>query len=829
MTGVFDGLRVLDLSWGIAGPMATMLLSDQGAEVTRVERPEGNPFQNFSGDKVWSRGKRSAVLDLKTAEDLDVFKKLASVADVVVESFSPGVMKRLGISYEDLRPINPRLIYCSLTGYGDDGTDAERPAYDALVAARTGQFWEHRGRVGGTISLISGGPGMMQGLEPPTQECWVGPPRKGPLFSGVPWASVATAYHASIAIAAALRVRERTGVGQRVQTSLVQGVLGNTFGVWQRAEKHDAPWFQSWVIDPRAPKALWKSSDDKWMHQWNALPSFVLGTAEKAKAEADGTADQEGWEVTAPKEASMRIGIDPQDMIILQHYDAELKEAIGSLTSDFWLQAGADAGVPIQVVRSPEDALRDASFLADGCVIEVDDPELGKIRQVGSVIRLSQCETEVPGPAPTFGQHTVEVRDEAALIDLPEAIDSADSIGGGDAPLAGIKVLDLGLAVAGPFGTQLLADLGAEVIKVNTAVDGYWFASHLAIGCNRGKKSIAMNIKTPEGREALYRLIESADIVQHNMRYDAAKRLGVDYDSLKAIKPDLIYCHTRGFEHGDRDSLPGNDQTGAALAGTEWLDGATDNGGRPLWSLCSAGDTGNGYLSAIGMVEALYHRDRTGEGQFVDTSIVYAHLLNASMTWTTLDESATADRPSMDEQHYGWDALYGLYETNDGWLCLAVLNDTDWDALAGALGNATLADDARFGTAGDRRSNDSQLRAALATIFASDSAANWFKFLDQVGVPVEIVSDSFAFDVFDNEEFKTKGWTAQYTHDGVGRLDQLGLLFDLEQTPGTIAGPSPLVGQHTHEILTEAGYSPDQIGELLSKQIVFDVETAPRP
>ena len=243
-------------------------------------------------------------------------------------------------------------------------------------------------------------------------------------------------------------------------------------------------------------------------------------------------------------------------------------------------------------------------------------------------------------------------------------------------------MLDLGLAVAGPWGTMMLADLGADVIKVNPLHDCYWMSTHIAMACNRGKRSIAMNLKDPDAMEVLHELVAPADVVQHNMRYDAAERLGVDYESLRAIKPDLIYCHTRGFEHGAREGLPGNDQTGAALAGPDWLDGGLDHDGIPLWPVVSLGDTGNGFLSAIAMVQALYHRDRTGEGQFVDTSIMYAQLLNASIAWSLADGSRHGDRPSLDAMQLGWHATHRLYETADGWLCIAAMTDEQRSALA---------------------------------------------------------------------------------------------------------------------------------------------------
>src|SRR5579859_709537 len=191
--GVLDGLKVLDLSWGISGPVTGMLLADHGASVTQVVPPDGGPLPVVSGYPVWNRGKRSAVLDLTDEADRQRLSALASRADVLIESFAPGTADRLGIGYDTLRQANPGLIYCDITGYGTDGPDRDRPGIDALVAARTGQQFEGRGRAGGTIGVLSGTEGMMPGLEVP-EGCWVGPDREGPLFSGVPWVSMATAY-----------------------------------------------------------------------------------------------------------------------------------------------------------------------------------------------------------------------------------------------------------------------------------------------------------------------------------------------------------------------------------------------------------------------------------------------------------------------------------------------------------------------------------------------------------------------------------------------------------------------------------------------------------
>jgi crotonobetainyl-CoA:carnitine CoA-transferase CaiB-like acyl-CoA transferase len=799
VTGVLDGVTVLDVTTGIAGPVATMLLADHGARVTKVEPPGGDPTRACSGAQVWHRGKRSAVLDPDDAADRDRLVALASHADVLVENFAPGVAAALGLDHESLLARNPRLVHCSITAYGDDGAHADRPAVDALVAARTGHQWESRGVPGGTLARLAGVPPTFPDLVVP-DDCWVAAPRPGPLHSGVPWVSMAAAYLATLAISAALRVREQTGRGQRVSTSLFQGVLATTLSPWQRVEKFDTPNFQSWISDPRAPKGVFRCADGRWVHQWVPLPDFVLGAAE-------GDHLERNERTTRPRDATTRIGMDVNEMLLLHHYQPLMAEAMAKFPSEPWVKLGAEVGVPLQPLRAPEEALHDDAFLADGCVIEVDDPELGGVRQVGRVYELHACPTDAPSAPVAIGADSDAVRAEADALagasPVPRAATPAPA-----SPLAGVRVVDLGLAVAGPWGTMMLADLGADVIKVNPLHDFYWMSTHIAMACNRGKRSIAMNLKDPAAMEVLHDLVATADIVQHNMRYDAAVRLGVDYESLRAIKPDLIYCHTRGFEHGAREALPGNDQTGAALAGPDWMDGGLDHDGIPLWPVVSLGDTGNGFLSAIGMVQALYHRDRTGEGQFLDTAIMYAQLLNASIAWSLADGSRHGDRPHLDAMQLGWHASQRLYETASGWLCIAAVTDEEQRALASALGVDKVTDATAFD--------------ALEPVFRTRSAAQWFTTLDAAGVPCEVSNPDFVLGLFDDPEMIEKGWVTKYRHPIVGDMDVLGLLFDFSETPGVVQGPPLVPGQDTRAILHELGYDDARIDALHEAKAVLD-------
>ncbi|MDB5972533.1 MAG: CoA transferase [Hydrocarboniphaga sp.] len=829
MTGVLAQLKVLDLSSGVAGPMTAMLLADNGASVTKIEPPGGDPARTQPGPQqlgyhVWQRGKRSAFLDLHNDADNKILLALAQTADILVESFAPGEAARLGIDYASLSKLNPRLIVCSITGYGRDNALSNRPAVDALVQARSGLMFEQRGWAEGALNHMNGEPDPFPDLEIPQD--WVqGAPRPGPLFVASQWPSLGAFFNASLGISAALRAREITGRGQWVETSLLQGAMAGAAGVWQRAEKIDAPGFDTWILGNRSPKGHFKTSDGHWLHNWVPNPRFIMQAAagDTLNASPDLTVQND----------PDRFGTGPEEILVMSHYQPILAEAIAKFPVKDWIEAAATAEMTMQPVRSIEESLADAAFLMDGCVTETRDPELGVIRTVGNAYNMSLTQGKPGAPPVKPGANTQEVKAEASLsrryratlsqeretaLAFPSPGRGSRKAGGEGGPLAGITVLDLGLAIAGPFGTQLLSDLGATVIKVNGLFDLFWHRVHIAYMANRGKKSITLNLKDPRAMKVLLDLVAKADVVQHNMRYDAAERLKIDYESLKKINPKLIYCHTRGFERGVRAGLPGNDQTGACLSGIQFEDGGMGRGegGRPLWSFTSFGDTGNGYLSATAIVQALYHRDRSGEGQFVDTSIINAALLNTSYAVAT-PEGKGFERPRIDGQQLGYSAGHRLYQTRAGWLCVALSSDQHWSGLLSTLG---LAADAR-------QQSDDALAKAIGDKLISDTAANWFGKLDRACVPVEIVDEEFSRKLHDNAEFRERRWVVSYPHPVVGKLDQIGLLYSLSDTPGVIQGRPLLVGEHTQEILAGMGYSEDQI-KTMEEQMAIGFVGMPR-
>ena len=810
MAGVLDGIRILDLSRGIAGPMTTMLLGDHGADVVRIEAPGDDPFREQVGYHAWNRGKRSAVLDLKDTQDRQTLLALASRADVLIESFAPGTSERLGIDFATLSASNPRLIYCSITGYGRDNSHSERPGYDALVAARSGLQWEQRGWVGGSAAHLSGGEAAFPDFEIPAERVQ-GAPREGPIFPASRFPSLGAAYAATTAISAALRAREVTGRGQWVETSLLQGALAAGVMSFGTADHLDAEHFLTWVSDRRAPKGLFECKDGRWIHCWPPNPRFILSAGEGETL--DATPD-----LTVRKDPD-RIGLGPEEIFVLDHYWQPMADTVKKFTADEWTEAGATAQVCIQKIRSPEEGLTDPLLLADRVITEIDDPLLGPIRTVGVLYNLDTSPGEVRGPAPMLGQHTDEVRAEATAARANPATDTGEKLPKG--PLDGITVLDFGLAVAGPYGGQVLSDLGANVIKVNALHDWYWHSNQIAMCCNRGKRSIAINLKHEDAPEVIDRLLASADVVIHNMRYRAAVKLGIDYESLEQKHPRLVYCHTRGFEHGPREALPGNDQTGACLSGVEFEDGGCHRGGRPLWSLTNMGDTGNGFLAAIAICQALYEREKTGRGQWCETAIVNAQLLNTSYAVVRPD-GTPFERPQLDGMQTGFSAGMRLYPTADSWLCLSLLTDTHWQALGGALGLAELAAGGRFASLEARAAADDDVAKLLEHTFATASAESWFEKLSAAGVPCEVSSDDASAKVWSEQKLTDDGFIAKFPHRVIGELGQSGLAFQFSDTPTAIQGGPMLVGEHTREILASLGFDESATEALFESGVVGD-------
>jgi crotonobetainyl-CoA:carnitine CoA-transferase CaiB-like acyl-CoA transferase len=388
--------------------------------------------------------------------------------------------------------------------------------------------------------------------------------------------------------------------------------------------------------------------------------------------------------------------------------------------------------------------------------------------------------------------------------------------------LEGVRLIDFGQYLAGPFGPMVIGDLGADVIKVEPVTgDGMRFANQPFFGCQRGKRDIAIDLKSERGHEIALQLVEHADIVHHNMTAGVAVRLGIGYEDCKRVNEDIVYCNTWAYGlEGPLARFGGLDPLYQASAGLEYEQGPVREGNVPNYLRFGMTDTANAMLSVVGCLAALYHQRVTGVGQELWTSLLDGGSMFASDA--LLVDGEAVPRPRLDKAQTGMDALYRLYETQEGWIQIAAIEDAHWAGLCDAVSLRALVDDPRFATRAARAEHRQQLEALLIPRFATRTAIQWTRALDAAGVPNEIAFDSRAgelqhFDA-DNERL---GLVAEYDHPLLGRMRQYGNLIDFSETPGLIHGPPPLVGEHTVEILEWLGYTQAEMDELKSQGVVY--------
>jgi crotonobetainyl-CoA:carnitine CoA-transferase CaiB-like acyl-CoA transferase len=392
-------------------------------------------------------------------------------------------------------------------------------------------------------------------------------------------------------------------------------------------------------------------------------------------------------------------------------------------------------------------------------------------------------------------------------------------------PLAGMRVLELAQIMAGPTAGMLLADMGADVIKVEKLPGGddsrgYREPQINGVSApfmmlNRNKRGMALNLKDPQGRDVLLRMVARADVLTENYRRGTLEKLGLGYDVLAQANPGLIYCAVSGYgRDGPYGDKGGFDLIAQGFAGLMSITG--EPGGPPVKSGNSVADINAGILAALGIAAAYAHKLRTGEGQIVDTSLMEAALQQTY--WHAAIYFATGQSPQPSGSAHILTAPYQAFRTQDGWINIGGANQANWERIADVLGHPEWRNDPRFATNSDRMRNLDALVAAMDAVLATRTRAEWIEAFDAAGVPVGPVHS--IGEALEHPQTRARGMVVELDHPQAGRTKALGSPLHFSATPARVTRPAPQLGEHTREVLREYDYTDAEIDALIAAGVV---------
>ncbi|HXH12707.1 MAG TPA: CoA transferase [Alphaproteobacteria bacterium] len=812
MAGPCSGLTVLDFSLGMPGALCTLVMADYGAEVIKVEPPGGDPFRFQPAWISWNRGKKGMVLDLSTPAGRERALQLAGTADVLVESFRPGDMADWGLAYDTLSQLYPRLVYCSITGFGQQGPLRRVKGYEGVVAAKAGRMLNLQGQ----------------------------PNREGPVYSAVSTGSWHASQAALRGILAALRVRDLCGWGQWVQTSIVQALASphdNNVGdgglVNLQLRRLDPQRFPGRARGRGLSSIGYipvRTKDGIWLQHANQRVPHIQGHL-KAIGLGHLLEDERFKEVPA-------LSVENRELLRREILKKQLEK-----TAEEWMAIYLqDGNIAAEPYRTCIQAMEHPAVLANGAVVTIHDPRVGPLRTLSPLVDLKDTPGEPSGPAPDVGQHTADVLGRLR----PRPVVASDGVPAAAAarvpahPLSGVTILDLATIQAGPYSTALLADLGARVIKVDATdrrLDEGRRSTAQAMADARtyaGKECLQVDLQTPEGQAIIHRLIAKADVLVHNYRLGVPERLQVDWQTCRQLNPRLVHVWMGTYgEHGVHARRPGAHPIPGAVMG-----GAMRQMGRGMpppphqamdleeiveatrWIMKSnwGPDQNTSPAIATGVLLALRARDLTGKGQ-----AIHVTMLNAN-AWANADEYYDyANRPPIampDAEIHGLHALYRLYRCRAGWVFLGCLFQDEWETFCRTVQREDLLADPRFATHEARLAHDEALSTEIAAIFAGRAAAEWEALLIKADIGCVRADEALEGEFYaDHPHAKANALSVEVEHPSIGKYLRYGGLVEFSLTPG-LYRTAAQIGQHTKPLLRELGYDDQHIEDLGRRGIV---------
>lgn len=815
--------RVLDLT-DEKGLLCGKLLGDLGADVIKIERPGGDPARQigpFYHDEVdpekslfwwaFNTGKRGVTLDIETADGQETFKRLIERADFVIESFPPGYLDGLGLGYLALEELNPGIILVSITPFGQTGPYRDYKAPDIVAWA-----------MGGYMS-ISG-----DADRPPVR------------ISHHSQSYLSAALQAAVGAMMALHHREKTGEGQHVdvsmQDSLVRVSNQMTTVMWDTLKgkltrggvrtgiRLTATWpcqdgFVYWAF-PIGMRAHWNLAFIKWLDSEGVADDFMKGC------------DANSFEPVAITQETIDRLEAPTGKFFLAHTKAEL------------YQGAAKHGLLVPPVSTTRDILDDAQLVAREYWVELEHPELNTtITYPGIWAKASEAPLRVSRRAPLIGEHNREVYEELDLSKEEvrrsgwasrdpaklERRSSRQSVP--PRPLEGIRVADFGWAGVGPVGAKTLSDYGAEVIKIEgrsrpdvmravgphkDGIPGLDRSGSLNQWAT-GKLSVALNLALPNGVEVAKRLVAQSDIVIENFAGGVMKRMGLGYEELRKVKPDIILLSSCMMgQTGPNATLPGDGNFLTPLSGFQHIAGWPDGNSVRLHTYT---DFIAAHFNVLAILAALDYRRRTGKGQYLDLA-QYENCIHfmAPLILDCVVNGRVAERMGNRSVSAAPHNAYPC-RGDDRWCAIAVFTDEEWQSFVKVIGNPTWTNDPKFATLSERKRNEHALDRLVGEWTTGHSAEEVMNMMQAAGVAAGLVETGE--DLLEHDpQLKHRHLFQELDHPEVGKYRAPAQPFVLSKSPCELRR-APLLGEHSALILKEVlGMTDDEVADLVIEGVV---------
>jgi len=798
-----EGVKVLELGHMVSAAYATKLMADLGADVVKVEEPGGDQARQrgpFPGGVIdpeksglflsLNTNKRSVTLDFR--QERDLLARLVAWADVLIHNYAPAQMTELGIDYGKFHVLNPRLVMCSITPFGLTGPHRHYKAYELTLAHGGGWAW-----------LSPGGSDR---------------PDLPPLKAAGHQADFQGALAAATTALAAYYRASQTGEGEHIDFSLQSYVASFL-------EHH----LLTYTFLSRVNSRLGRRLQDPW-----GIYACQDGLIFVAVAEEDQW--QRLLELMGNPEWGnsklFRNGIQrAKNQDALRPY---LKEWMQGWRVADLFRAGQEKRLCFAPVLDMAQLAEQEQPRSRNFFVDVTHPRAGTLTHLGAPYQLREPWWRIRRPAPLLGEHNQEVLSSLSVTSRFQSPIPSPQSPIPKLPLDGVRVADFSWVWAGPFCTLHLAYLGAEVIKIESQ-------AHLDLtrrlpfnlpdvepGINRrpifnqwsqGKKSFLLNATTPEGLAIAKELIRKSDVVVDNFATGVMDRLGLGYEELKKIKPDIIVASISGYGHtGPQRNYMAYGPAIPPLAGLSMMTGY--EGGPPQEVGISYGDPNAGINAAVAICAALVARQRTGQGQYIDVSLWEAVAALVPEGW--MEYAMNRAQPQRRGNRDSWMAPHNCFRCggDDEWVTIACGTDEEWQALCRVIEQPQLAADARYRTARDRKAHEEELERLITAWTEQRDKWEVTRMLQAVGVAA--FPSMSCKDLAEDRHLHEREFFSRLPHPELGVRTHIGIPWRMANSPNGVRAPAPLLGQHTDQVMHDIlGYSEQKIAQLKEEKILY--------